>query len=33
MLQQRISVFDQFQTFVNKQGDMAVTNDCSEEKK
>ncbi|CAF4692644.1 unnamed protein product, partial [Rotaria sp. Silwood2] len=32
ILQQRISVFDQVQTFINKQGDIAVTNECKEEK-
>ncbi|CAF4165969.1 unnamed protein product [Rotaria sp. Silwood2] len=31
ILQQRISVFDQVQTFINKQGDIAVTNECKEE--
>jgi hypothetical protein len=31
-LQQRISGFDQVQTFINKQGYIAVTNECNEEK-
>ncbi|CAF1150096.1 unnamed protein product [Adineta steineri] len=29
--QQRISIFDQVQTFINKQGDLAVINECNEE--
>ncbi|CAF2869534.1 unnamed protein product [Rotaria sp. Silwood2] len=32
ILQQRISVFNLVQTFINKQGDIAVTNECKEEK-
>ena len=32
ILEQRISVFDQVQTFINKQSEIAVTNECKEEK-